>query len=352
MILYDSDYVDRLNRQYNAGKFLKAVILTEDPLFYQNLLFWGQNLENSSWQKINSSVIADAFFATDKIVEDSSSGVSHHIQQQQTATVDSDGTFTLSCYAKADTRSWIMLQLSNDIITNGFRCFFDVSNGIVGTPGIFGTGEDISASMEFDATFNLWRCRVTGTIPGASALNAVIALSTGDGTITYNGDGSSGLYVWAMQLEEAASVGPRIITSGARAYAPLNRYWVDHEESIVFNGNTYQPLHMKWENIKTSQGMPTEGANVSVSNLGNQVVRYLKDLDISGNTVILQLLNIDLLSIVTGFWRRQFTILSVSADQSLAVFSVGRSLGRNKLPRKVYLRSEWKGLTSDVARIL
>lgn len=352
MILMDDDYIDRLNRQYAGGKFLKAVSLVEDPLYYLNLLVWTQNLEATAWQKINSSVVADALFATDKIVEDNSSGVSHHIQQQQTATADSDGTFTMSAYVKADTRSWVILQVSDDIITKGFRAYFDVANGVVGTAETFGTGENVSASMEFDSVFGMWRCQVTGTIPGATALNAAIELSTGNNVITYNGDGSSGLFVWAAQLEESDVIGPRMLASGSRVYAPLTKYWVDHEESIVFAGNTYQPLHMVWANIKTSQGMPTEGATVSVSNLGNHAIRYLKDIDISGNEVVIQLLHLDLLSTLTNYWRRRYKVLSVSADQTLATFTVGRELGRNKLPRKVFLRSEWPALSSDVPRIL
>lgn len=132
---------------------------------------------------------------------------------------------------------------------------------------------------------------------------------------------------------------------------PVLKYWVDLETTIDFDGHTYEPLHMRFDNIKTSQGMPTEGANISVSNLGNQAIRYVKNLDISGNPVTVQILHLDLLSTLTNYWQRRYKVLGVQADRQTATFSVGRQLGRNRLPRKVFLRSIFPGLTSDVPRI-
>src|SRR5215831_14625056 len=75
---------------------------------------------------------------------------------------------------------------------------------------------------------------------------------------------------------------------------PVYKYWADNEEAITFGGQTYTPLRMRWENIKTSQSMAIDGASISVSNLAGQAVRYLKEIDISGNPVRLQLLHLDL----------------------------------------------------------
>lgn len=132
---------------------------------------------------------------------------------------------------------------------------------------------------------------------------------------------------------------------------PVLKYKVDHEESIVFQGNTYEPLHMRWDNIKTSHGMPTEGATISVSNITSEATNYVKQVDISGNQIIIQLLHLDLLSTLTSYWQRKYKVLGVQADVRVATFTVGRQLGRNRLPRKVFLRDQFKGLTSDVPRI-
>lgn len=132
---------------------------------------------------------------------------------------------------------------------------------------------------------------------------------------------------------------------------PVLKYWADHEEPITFQGNTYTPLHMVWNNIKTSQSMPIEGSQITVSNLGGQAVKYLKELDISGNTVRLQLLHLDLLNSTTVYWQRIGKIIAAQADINVVTFTVGRQLGKNYLPRKVFLQSEFPGLISEQPKI-
>jgi hypothetical protein len=113
------------------------------------------------------------------------------------------------------------------------------------------------------------------------------------------------------------------------------RYWAEHEDPIIFKGNTYLPLHMFWSSIKTSVGMPTDGDQVALSNLGNVVVRYIKDFDPTSLPVTLQLLHLDLLNTVTRPYERYYKILSMKADINLAMFTLGRQLGKNKLPRRL-----------------
>lgn len=132
----------------------------------------------------------------------------------------------------------------------------------------------------------------------------------------------------------------------------LDSYWVDHEEPIDFEGHTYKPLHMFWDKIKTSGSMPTDGPEVALSNVGNQVVKYLKTMDVTGNVIYLQLIHLDLLaSLSPNYWKRKLKIMSVKADINAAVFTLGRYLGRNRLPRRVILSDEYPGVNSDVARI-
>jgi len=130
----------------------------------------------------------------------------------------------------------------------------------------------------------------------------------------------------------------------------VKKYWADHEEPITFQGNTYQPLHMFWENVKTGVGMTSEGANIGLSNLGNQVVKYLKEIDPTGNQVVLQMFNLDLIATMTRPWQRLFKVLAVRADTNAAVFILGRDFGRNKITRGVLTADEAPGLNSSVPR--
>lgn len=120
----------------------------------------------------------------------------------------------------------------------------------------------------------------------------------------------------------------------------VKRYWVDHEDQIIYGGNTYDPLPMYWEGIKTSVGMPTEGASVALSNLGNIVWKYMKVIDPSAMPVVLQLLHLDLLSIITRPYERYYKVRNAKGDQSAVLFTLGRELGQNKLPRRVIMPEE------------
>jgi hypothetical protein len=144
-------------------------------------------------------------------------------------------------------------------------------------------------------------------------------------------------------------------------YEPLVKtYWIDHEDPLVFQGNTYSPIHMLWKGIKASAGMPTEGFQVVVSNLPSmdakgeisQAGRYIKHIDVSGNEIIIQLLHLDLLATLTQYWKRKAKVLAIKADINAVAFSVGRSLGHERLPRSVILKDRYPGLSSDVPRIL
>lgn len=155
-----------------------------------------------------------------------------------------------------------------------------------------------------------------------------------------NADTQGGMFLKAVDLVE-------------NTVGPVMRYFVDHTESIVFNGQTYQPLKMRWDNLKTSQGMPIDGATVSVSNLGTlgQAAKYIKQVDVTDNEVMLRLLHLDLLSQTTGHWARKGYVLGVSGDVSNVTFTVGRRLGRNVLPRKIYTQLEFPALSPEIARI-
>jgi hypothetical protein len=133
---------------------------------------------------------------------------------------------------------------------------------------------------------------------------------------------------------------------------PGMRYLVDHSESIVFNGNTYLPIRMMWDNIKTSQSMPIDAATITVSNLAGLVGKYVKRVDVSDTVVLLRLLHLDLLTHLTGHWQRSGTVLAVSGDVGSVTFTVGRRLGRNVLPRKVYTTKEFPGLSRETQKIL
>lgn len=133
----------------------------------------------------------------------------------------------------------------------------------------------------------------------------------------------------------------------------VKKYWVDHQQEITFQGNVYERLHMKWQNIKASSGMDLEGANISVSNLARKAEDYVETIDIKGNEVIIQLLHLSLLNTLTSFYQRLFRVMAVSADVMNITFTVGRDLGRgHQLPPEVMLKEDYPGLIDNPLRLL
>ena len=154
-----------------------------------------------------------------------------------------------------------------------------------------------------------------------------------------NSEVSGGIFVKAAELTED--------TTG-----PVVRYWVDYVEPITCNGHTYQPIQMHWKNFGTSQSMPIESGAIAGSNLAKMAGKYVKQIDVTENPVTVRLLHMDLLNQTSGHWVRVGEVLSVQATSGMVVFSIGRRLGRNTLPRKIFLQSEFPALNTEVPKIL
>src|SRR5215471_21766552 len=114
----------------------------------------------------------------------------------------------------------------------------------------------------------------------------------------FNAQYQGGKFIKAVILTEDPSI-------------PTLTYWADNEEGITYLGHAYTALRMRWDNIKTSGSMTIEGATITVSNLGGYAVKYIKELDISGNSVTLQLLHLDLLNSFTVPWQRFAKVISI-----------------------------------------
>jgi hypothetical protein len=173
-----------------------------------NLALQSQAFNEANWSKINSSVSANSQVApdgattADTLIEDNTSNV-HALAVAFTVTVQA---YTFSVFAKAGTRSWMFLQNSTDTQ----RVWFDLSNGVVGTQ----TG----ATGSIQSLPNGWyRCSITLTPASAASKTFAINASTGNGTISYLGDGTSGIFIWQAQMETGSVATSPIVTTGSTA---------------------------------------------------------------------------------------------------------------------------------------
>jgi len=156
-----------------------------------NLLTYSEDFADASWVKIRSTVTSNTIIAPDgtltgdKLVA-TSVAESHVVYKSVLA-----NTITFSCYAKAGEYNHLIL------FTGSFGRWFNLTTGTI---GVFYTNET-TASIT-DAGDGWYRCSITFTI--ASGDNVYIGVSNADATLSYTGNGYSGIYIWGAQLEAGA----------------------------------------------------------------------------------------------------------------------------------------------------
>lgn len=162
-----------------------------------NLQTYSEDFGNASWLKVNATIEAnvivapDGILTGDKLVESATSG-EHKVYQNITTIA---GVYTYSVFAKAGGRDYLVLRENLD--GNFVNTFFNLATGSIVSTGASRTSSIVNCGN------NVYRCAVIATATAASKAMGIGASNTGT-TVSYLGDGYSGIYLWGAQLEAGA----------------------------------------------------------------------------------------------------------------------------------------------------
>jgi hypothetical protein len=161
----------------------------------------------TTWVTTNSSVSTnvttapDGTTTADKLTE-ALDVTSVHQVAQTSVTVMSSATYTASVYAKADTRTRVRIAF---IVggTGGVLADANLTSGTIGAATSFGGGTAVTSAIQ--SVGNGWfRILITGSGPAGTSGELRCELLDATGNRQYNGDGTSGLFLWGAQLEAGA----------------------------------------------------------------------------------------------------------------------------------------------------
>ena len=182
-----------------------------------NLIPYSEDFSNAAWSKTNLTITSNNAISPDgtlnasKMTDDATSG-EHKIFDSLSITSGVDYTF--SVFVKSNGRNFIRLRLENAGVGSGqINVWFDVLNGTVGTVG--------AGTAIIENYGNGWyRCIATGTTSTTSYV-AQINLSNADNSVTYLGDGTSGVYLYGAQLEQSSYPTSYIISNSGTSTTRL-----------------------------------------------------------------------------------------------------------------------------------
>jgi hypothetical protein len=187
-----------------------------------NLLIRSEELDNGSWSKSGATVSANQIVSpdgttdADKIVE-SNTNAQHFIIQSISLTAST--TYTISAYLKAGERTRATIRVRT--IGGDFDTLVDL---VAGTTD-FGTLTSVG-----NGWFRFARTITTGT---GTATQSVQIFTRITGSQTYQGDGTSGVYVWGTQLEAGSFVSSYIPTTTATVTRSADQCYDDTATALI-----------------------------------------------------------------------------------------------------------------------
>jgi hypothetical protein len=170
------------------NKGTNNLIKTDD---YTNATYWSRPSSTPTSSPIR---VPNADEDSVLITETTATGT-HGIYNNGALTIAANDTYTMSVFAKAGTRNWLIIDHFTG--TTNYN-WFDLSTGSVGT-----TGSGVTASIR-DAGDGWYQCSVTRTTTSTVSVYIGVYLSTGDGVSSYLGASGTG-YFYGLSITQGSN---------------------------------------------------------------------------------------------------------------------------------------------------
>lgn len=172
---------------------------------YSNLMRYSEEFDNAAWTKSQSTVTANATTnplnyvdtIVDKLVEDATAGVAHLIYQDQTDVFLQFVEYQFIVYAKQVERFRGVLTAGGAAFAANPNVEFNLNTGAVVSSG--GGASLATVSSVGDGWYKI-SFKATAGATGTGRFQ--IGLRDNAGTAVYNGDGTSGFYIFGAQAIE------------------------------------------------------------------------------------------------------------------------------------------------------
>lgn len=199
------------------------------PLYIkgQNTILWSEQLQQASWGTNAATISTDQIIAPDGTITadkliDNTTNTAHYVAQN--VAVVASTVYTLSAYIKAGERNFCGVQLGG----SGFGNQGIAVNLTTGQTQFYNSGSIGSAVY---AGNGWWRISITATATG-SAGTPLISVDSALGNQFYAGTGTSGIYIWGVQLNVGSVAEPYQRTEGTA----LSVLSLNNRPNIVFDG--------------------------------------------------------------------------------------------------------------------